>query len=157
MEPSRKRSWPGGCGLPTPAADSCAERATRCWGFHAPSLLHWFPLQPAEPSLGGINTGCSSSVPPWALRCLWCPAQGRTKYAWIRPQVYFESLFFCVLSLVKGCKLSADQPVTVVSTLKAVFSPNFPADSFVFFICPRFVPSPQYTEGEFHCLLCSQH
>ncbi|GLD69302.1 DNA-binding protein SATB2-like protein [Lates japonicus] len=66
VEPSRKHSWPGGCGLLTPAADSCAERATRCLGFHAPSLFHWFPLQPAEPLPAWINTGCSSAVPPWA-------------------------------------------------------------------------------------------
>lgn len=58
---------PGGCGPSAPAADSCAGRATRCRGFHAPSLLHWFPLQPAEPLLGWINTGCSSTVLPRAL------------------------------------------------------------------------------------------
>lgn len=66
VKPLRRHSWPGGCGLSTPAADSCAERATRCRGFHAPSLFCWFPLRPAEPLLGWINTGCSSTVPPRA-------------------------------------------------------------------------------------------
>lgn len=34
------------------------KRATRCRVFHAPSLLGWLPLQPAEPSRRRINTGC---------------------------------------------------------------------------------------------------
>lgn len=52
-----RRGGTAGRGLPAPAA----ERATRCRGFHAPSLLHRFPLQPAEPL---PNRGLAPAAPP---------------------------------------------------------------------------------------------
>lgn len=36
------------------------------WDFTLLSSFHWFLLPPAEPLLGWISTGCSSTVPPRA-------------------------------------------------------------------------------------------
>lgn len=114
---------PGGCGPSTPAADSCAERATRCRGFHAPSLLCWFPLQPAEPLLGWINTGCSSTALPRALNSSAHFAARRlvphkSCVVWSYLWVYIETSF-CNL-LLEGASHCPTPPNSLIVSKKMV-------------------------------------
>ncbi|CAB1433517.1 unnamed protein product [Pleuronectes platessa] len=106
LELPGKHSWPRGCGLLTPAADSCAQGATRCLGFHAASLLHWFSrrsllnhywvgLTPAVPP--GATTGPRLSTLRWPPTCVSIARGTTTGCVWRR--VHFQPLFgtFCFL------------------------------------------------------------